>query len=179
MNENLFIRVESEHPLQHFTYHVIANGKLLFAGTIHEPNSNRSVLMFNVNVGMVPKVHVIVFRIVDGEIVSAAKDIPLEDVLDNFSDESNSILFDRSPLFLKTYAPIAKAEILSEMQEYETRVYPEYDFSSTPLRKDFADSNAILFTNAHQDGSSLTFPFWRNPAFDYLGIPEGAIGPCL
>ncbi|XP_031631360.1 CD109 antigen-like [Contarinia nasturtii] len=84
LNENIVVEVKSKRLLQHFTYQVIGNGRLIYAENVVVPNRTDHVIKFKATFDLVPKATLIVYRVENSDIIATKNEISIDDDLNNF-----------------------------------------------------------------------------------------------
>lgn len=84
MNKEIFVEVQSLDLLEHFTYQVISQGKLIYSDSLAVPRRNYHVFSFMATFDLLPRAHLIVYYFKNDDIVSTKIDIDIRENLNNF-----------------------------------------------------------------------------------------------
>lgn len=82
--EDVKIDVISTSKLTKLSYQIISKGVAIISETVEVPNERKFQINFKATMAMVPRAHVVVYYVVDGEIISDSLDIEFEEDLKNF-----------------------------------------------------------------------------------------------
>lgn len=84
LNKEVFIEIQSIDILEHFTYQVISQGKLIYSNSVDVPQRNYHVFNFLATFDVLPTAHLIVYYFKDSDIISTKIDIDIRENLNNF-----------------------------------------------------------------------------------------------
>lgn len=158
----------------------MAHGKIIYAESVQVPNRNYHVFKFMATFDLVPTASVIVYRVKDGELVSAYTEFKIEDDLNNFvklklsktevkpgEDVNIDIItksashvglvgVDQSVLLLKKNSGLTKEDAIEEMNKYQSTFYDVPEIVARQYYRhnfySFDRNDVILFTNAKKEG---------------------------
>lgn len=147
LGKNVICEVQSKYLLQNFTYHVIANGKVIHAETVEVPNNNRHTFKFMATFDLVPNAKIIVYCFHDREFISASIQINIEEDLNNFiklklsksdvkpgeevsievitkaASHVGLVGVDQSVLLLKKNKGLTREDVVNEMNQYQNQYH--------------------------------------------------------
>lgn len=78
------MEIQSIDILEHFTYQVISQGRLIYSDSLNVPQRNYHVFHFLATFDLLPTAHLIVFYFKNADIISAKIDIDIRENLNNF-----------------------------------------------------------------------------------------------
>lgn len=78
------MEIQSIDILEHFTYQVISQGRLIHSDSLNVPQRNYHVFHFLATFDLLPTAHLIVFYFKNDDIISAKIDIDIRENLNNF-----------------------------------------------------------------------------------------------
>lgn len=84
LNKDIFIEIQSIDILEHFTYQVISQGKLIYSNSLDVPQRNYHVFNFLATFDLLPTAHLIVYYFKNSDIISTKIDIDIRENLNNF-----------------------------------------------------------------------------------------------
>lgn len=84
MNKEIFIEIQSVDILEHLTYQVISQGRLIYSDSLAVPKRNYHVFHFLATFDLVPTAHLIVYYFRNDDIISTKVDIDIRGNLNNF-----------------------------------------------------------------------------------------------
>ena len=84
VGQNMRIGVVSTRPLPHLSYAFFGRGKMIFAGTLKSSQDTYNEINFRASVELSPRCRVVVYSIVDGELLADAIDYEVDGTLSNF-----------------------------------------------------------------------------------------------
>lgn len=84
LNKEIFVEIQSIDILEHFTYQVISQGRLIYSDSLDVPQRNYHVFQFLATFDLLPTVHLIVYYFKNNDIISAKVDIDIRENLNNF-----------------------------------------------------------------------------------------------
>ncbi|XP_031620960.1 CD109 antigen-like [Contarinia nasturtii] len=84
LNKEIFVEIQSTDILEHFTYQIISQGRLVYSDSFDVPQRNYHVFNFLATFDLLPTAHLIVYYFKNDEIVSNKIDIDIRDNLNNF-----------------------------------------------------------------------------------------------
>lgn len=197
LNNQIQIEVQGTEILEKITYQIVGSGSVVKSSIIEVPNESKKFefkIMATEN--MAPKSYIIVYYISsEGEIISDKLEIELENELKNIIDvklssnqvkpgndveinvNSNPDSFvglmgvDQSVLILKKGNDIEKADVMDELKKFNKQSKDTYSYGNY---RDFADSYAIILTNAKSEYSA---PIYFSPCGGFGCYPYfGGLG---
>lgn len=83
VGRTIAVEVLSDTALEAYTYVIIGRGDVLASETVAAPNVRRHEFKFTASIAMVPEAHIIVYRVVAGELQSAAETLVMRSGLQN------------------------------------------------------------------------------------------------
>lgn len=84
LNREIFVEIQSIDILEHFTYQVISQGRLIYSDSVIVPKRNYHVFHFLATFDLAPVAHLIVYYFKNDDIISAKVDIDIRENLNNF-----------------------------------------------------------------------------------------------
>lgn len=84
LNKEIFVEIQSIDILEHFTYQVISQGRLIYSDSLNVPQRNYHVFSFLATFDLFPTAHLIVYHFKNDDIISTKTDIKIRDQLNNF-----------------------------------------------------------------------------------------------
>lgn len=84
MNKQIFVEIQSIDILQHFTYQIISQGRLIYSDSLDVPQRNYHVFSFLASFDLLPTAHLIVYYFKNDDIISTKIDIDIRENLNNF-----------------------------------------------------------------------------------------------
>lgn len=84
LDKEIFVEIQSIDILEHFTYQVISQGRLIYSDSLNVPQRNYHVFHFLATFDLLPTAHLIVYYFKDDDIISAKIDIDIRENLNNF-----------------------------------------------------------------------------------------------
>lgn len=84
MNKEIFVELQSIDILEHFTYQVISQGRLIYSNSLDVPKRNYHVFGFLATFELLPTAHLIVYYFKNDDILSTKIDIDIRENLNNF-----------------------------------------------------------------------------------------------
>lgn len=84
LDRKIFVEIQSIDALEHFTYQVISQGRLIHSDSLNVPKRNYHVFHFLATFDLAPVAHLIVYHFKNDDIISAKIDIDLRENLNNF-----------------------------------------------------------------------------------------------
>lgn len=84
LDKEIFVEIQSIDILEHITYQVISQGRLIYSNTLNVPNRNYHVFHFLATFDLLPTAHLIVYYFKNDDIISTKIDIDVRENLNNF-----------------------------------------------------------------------------------------------
>lgn len=84
LDKEIFVEIQSIDVLEHFTYQVISQGRLIYSDSLNVPRRNYHVFHFMATFDLVPTAHLIVYYFKNDEIISSKIGIDIRENLNNF-----------------------------------------------------------------------------------------------
>lgn len=151
VGENLRIGIVSTHPLTRLNYAIFGRGKLIFASTLEGVATDTyNEINFRANADVAPQCRVIVYALLDGEIVADSVDfevdgtltnyveifasrrqtLPGKDVTVNVKTQPNSFVglmaVEKSVLAFTPGHDITMSDVINELRGYDSAVNPDF-----------------------------------------------------